>query len=247
MATVAFAGDQYSRGPVRPTLPFSIGPTDPSAAYDAFAAGVPVWNLFGLPALIATVLLWRAVWGRGTATRALVVRRVALTLLVLAAWSLVRIVEEAWRSRTMGILPSNPLTGLPGSLVALACDLPVGVGLLFLRRWAGRLGAVFAAVRGLAGVAVVAWSVQFGATYDASEWPTQVALRVVPLVTLFTLLLPRTRKLFHDSDPAEPATPANPVSDTPLALVWLALMVVTLSAAATDALDFGLRLGLGVG
>jgi hypothetical protein len=228
-------------------LPFSFGRTDPSAAYDAFAAGVAVWNLFGLPALIATVLLWRAVWGRGPATRALVVRRVGLTLLLLAAWSLVRVVEEAWRSRTMGILPSNPLTGLPGSVVMLACDLPAGLGLLFLRRWAGRLGVVVAAIRVLTGVAVVTWAVQFGATYDVSEWPAQTALRVVPLATLFTLLLPRTRALFHDSDPPEPVPPTTPASDTTLALVWLALMVVTLSVAVTDALDFGLRLGLGLG
>jgi hypothetical protein len=195
---------------------------------EAFLAAVAAWNIYILPVILAVVV---GVVARRGGGRAGVVRRVGLAHLGLALGSALRVAEELWAYRLMGIFPENPVTGLPGSVLALLCDVPVGLGLLALRPWARGAGLALAAFRTALAGYVLAWSWGYGASFDWTEWPRLAVARALPPFALLVLLRP-----VRGRDGAGP----GPASAW-VAAVALGFLVVLGSAVVTDAVDFALR------
>ena len=223
-------------------------PTAPdfhSSIADGFAEAVAAWDVFGLPALVAAVVFavaWLHRGREGEGGRLVAVRRLGVIHLGLAVWSVVRVVEEVRAHRVMGIYPSNPVSGLPGSLLAVAVDVPVGLALWRLWSWGRGAGLSVEGFRTVLAVAVAAWSVQYGAAFAASDWPHQALTKALPAFALATLSLPATRRAFRARHSSEVQPPApTPLRSEALALAALGFLVVVGSVVVTDALDVAAR------
>lgn len=198
---------------------------------ETFLNAVAAWNLYGLPALL---LLTAAIgWRRGSPSRT--VRRLGLFHLGLAAWSATRALDESLAYRVMGIFPSNPITGLFGSLLAVACDLPVGIGLLRLSRRARWPAAALALFRMILAILVARWAWVHGAAVDPTEWPRHALTYLGPLVGLAVLTAPGTAGAFRGDD-----RPSGRWGGA-VGLASLLAVAILGSVVATDALDLGLR------
>ena len=159
---------------------------------------VGLWNLLGVPALLACVVIigLRRGGDRSWADRRHVVRLLGLMHYGFALWSLTVVVAEVWAYRTMGVFPSNPATGLHGSLLTIALDVPIGLGLRRYWRIARWAAVVLAGLR-LVIAGMVVWYIgKFGVVFDMYEWPRFAVARVLPLFMLVVLLLPGTARVF---------------------------------------------------
>jgi hypothetical protein len=207
---------------------------------EAFNTALSAWNLYGLPLLLAAVAVgsWRARKADPARDdRRLAVRRLGLAHYALALWGLTTIVAEVWEAHAsgQGIFPSNPVTGLYGSAVAVAVDVPVGFGLRRLWRVARWAALVPAAVRLAFGAWATSWIWRFGAPFEPSEWPLY-ATRVLPAFALALLLWPGTGRVFRGETPAGPGR-----LDAAFALVARLFLVVLGSVVVTDAADHTVR------
>jgi len=214
-------------------------------------SAVAYWNVYGLPALLAVVSvvsLARSQRRDGGAEldapsawtdRRLMVRRIGLMHYGLAFWSLTTVADEFWAARDQGFSHANPITVVAALATALI-DIPLGAGLRRFRpgaRWAA-LG--FAAVRWTLAVWVTMIVGQSGGTFDPTEWPRFAAARVTPAFELLALLLPATARVFQTRGADGPNAESGLV-DRLLALGSRLFLVVVVSAAATDALDWAVR------
>jgi hypothetical protein len=217
----------------------------PETLDDALVTAIAAWNLFGLPALLMAVATGTLVaakrakigsaLGPAWSDRRRVVRQFGWIHIGLALWGLTTVVDELWTYRTMGIFPSNPVTGLFGSLLGILVDVPIGLGLLALRRWARWAAVVLAAVRVWIAWWVVSWIWKFGAALDPTEWPRTAVGRVLPVFLLFVLLLPGTARAVKHAEP-----PAGRL-DGVVALATRLFLVVLGSVVVTDAIDWVAR------
>jgi hypothetical protein len=220
----------------------------PETLDDALALSVSAWNLIGVPTMLLAVLVGTLVASQRRAgkpdpaparsDRRRVVRLIGLCHVGLALWCLTTVTGELWAYRTMGIFPSNPVTGLPGSLVAMAVDVPVGVGLCFLWRWARWGAVVLAAIRVAFAVIAIRYVWVHGAVVDWAEWPRFVVARAMPFFFLVVLLLPGTAQAVDTPK----STVLEPQRGDLLTLVMTRLFAVLLgSVVATDVLDWAIR------
>lgn len=208
-------------------------------ARERFVEGVAAWNTFGLPPLLVALAVWR--WRSEGSLGALArgAGRLGLIHLGLAAWSLTRVVDELWAYRAMGILPSNPLTGLAGSLLAISLDLPLGLGLWNLRRWSRRLGLAVTVGRVAIGAFVLRWTWNHGAVVDLTEWPRLALSYGLPLLGLVALAWPGMAGVFR----GEREEGSDSRGAKALAVTSLLALVVLGSVVLTDAADWALRAG----
>jgi hypothetical protein len=220
-------------------LPFTLD--------EALIAAVELWNLFGLPVLLVGVIVGTIVVARrhgasgapSWSDRRRVVRQIGLIHIGLALWGLTTVVDELGAYRTMGIFPSNPVTGLYGSVLGIMVDVPVGLGLLGLRRWARWAAVVLAAVRvGLAGL-LTSWIWQFGASLDPTEWPRVAVARALPLFLLFVLLTPGAARAMKHVGPMANLTPGR--FDGAIAMATRLFLIVLGSVVVTDAVTWAIR------
>jgi hypothetical protein len=220
----------------------------PEAVDAALVQGVALWNVYALPAVLAAVAVVSLVRGRGGgvgdarpwADPRRVVRRVGLMHYGLALWSLTTVASELWAARAMGVLPSNPVTGLFGSTLALLIDAPLGAGLRGFWRGARWGAVVVAAFRTVVAAWVTAFSRQFGAVVDLDEWPRYAVARALPPFLLFVLLLPSTARAFRSRDATPPAPAPGPFGAA-VALISRLFLVVVASVVVTDAVDAAAR------
>ena len=205
---------------------------------------VGLWNLIGLPALLAGVVVVALVGLRRGGDRSWADRRHLVRILGLihygfALWSLTVVVAEVWAYRTMGVFPTNPATGLHGSLLAITLDVPIGLGLRRywrLARWA----AILLAGLRMAIAGMVVWYIgKFGVVFDVYEWPRFAVARVLPLFMLGVLLLPGTARLFRGAGRENETAPGS--RDLALALLARLFLIMLGSVVLTDALDWALR------
>jgi hypothetical protein len=208
-----------------------------TSLWEGFVQGVAAWNVFVLPVLLLAVAIARARAERAPGALRRVGRRLGLIHLGLAAWSLTRVVDELWAYRSMGIFPSNPLTGFAGSLLAIALDLPVGLGLRALRPWARRAALLLATFRLALTALVLFWTWSHGAVVDLTEWPRQALSVALPPFSLAALLWPGMKTIFHDHEAV----------DRPSRYSWIFSLVASLflialgTIVAADAVDWLLR------
>jgi hypothetical protein len=220
----------------------------PETLDDVLALSVSAWNLLGLPTMLVAVLIGTVAASRypgsgpdqrlGRMSRRRVVRLIGMCHFGLACWGLTTVAGELWAYRTMGIFPSNPVTGLPGSLVAIAVDVPVGIGLWCLWRWARWGAVVLATIRVALAVIAMRYVWVHGAVVDLTEWPRFVVARAAPFLFLLVLLLPSTARAVK--------TPKNTVLEPQrgdlVILIAMRLFAIVLgSVVATDALDWTVR------
>jgi hypothetical protein len=194
------------------------------------------WNLYGLPLLLMlAAIAW--FWRRDEADRddrRVAIRRLGLSHYGLALWGLITIAAEVWEAHAsgQGIYPSNPVTGLYGSVIATLLDVPIGFGLRRLwraARWAALAPAI---VRVAFGVWATSWIWTYGATFDPADWPTFTAARLLPVFAMILLLWPGTGRVFRGSEPA-----VSSRIDMLFALVALLFLSVLGSVVVTDAAD----------
>lgn len=201
-----------------------------------FVRWVATWNVYGLPALLAVVAVfrWRSEGSPGARTRA--ARRLGLIHVGLAAWSATRVVDELWAYRAMGIFPSNPVTGMAGSLLAMAVDLPLGLGLLGRRGWSRWLALTLGMARLVLAGLILQWTWRHAAAVDLTEWPRLALSYGFPALSVVVPLWPGMAGVFRGEGEAPGGR-----GTSALAVVCLLGLVTLGSVVVTDAVDWALR------
>jgi hypothetical protein len=209
-----------------------------------------VWNLYCLPALLVALSADLLIRGRAylepgePSPRAWVidrsvVQRIGMLHYLLSLWSLTTIASELWSARLMGGLPLSP--ALFSSILALAVDLPLGLGLRRFWRGARWSAVVVAALRSAVAAWVTSFQQQYGAALDLTEWPRLVVSRALPFFVLTVLLLPSTARVFWTRGASTSETSPPRPGGIAVALVSRVFVVLLSSVVFTDALDWALR------
>lgn len=216
------------------------------------------WNLYGLPVILALVMLAVICW-RLSARRTLpgveaygqetdaalhisirVIRLIALTHMVQAIRAGVGLTRELLTLQSQGIPQSFPVTGIVVPVIAIMANLAIGHGLFHLRpwgrTWAIRWNALIAVITAL----VAAWQWRYHATVRLDQWPDYLVSDGLPWFRLVVMLLPQTRTVFTAGRDRllEVRQNAPGLRRGGLSLVWLLallFLIVVLSTLLVDA------------
>src|SRR4051812_11565213 len=199
------------------------------------------WNLYGLPALLALVVLAVICWRlrvrstrpRGEANgqdidaalraRLGVIRLIALTHLVQAIRAGIGLARELLTLQSQGIPQSFPVTGILVPAIAMMANLAIGHGLFHIRpwgrTWAIRWNALVAVITAL----VAAWQWRYHATVRLDQWPDYLVSDGLPWFRLVIMLLPQTRTVFTAGRDrlTEASRNAPGLRRRSMSLVWL--------------------------
>jgi hypothetical protein len=223
-----------------------------------FVTLVAWWNLYGLPVLLSLVAIGVLIRARSrpatTTSRdsSQIVSRIGLIHCALAIQALILLVQALLTMGAMGIPESfvSPVAGLIDTVV----NPVLAIGLLRRSSLTRRLAIAWYAVRSLLGILVIAWRWYYQVPFDLATWPELAVSRVMPLLLLTLMLLPRIKRVFVKE--AMPELPndgtshpelASPLVDAPVSwpiasLATLLLLIVVYSNVVVDAADWGYRL-----
>jgi hypothetical protein len=216
------------------------------------------WNLYGLPALLALVVLavicWRLRMPRtrppgevngqnidaALRTSLGVIRLIALTHLVQAIRAGVGLARELLTLQSQGIPQSFPVTGIVVPLIAIVANLAIGHGLFHVRPWGRRAAISWNALVAMITALVAVWQWRYHATVRLDQWPDYLVSDGLPWFRLIVILLPRTRCVFTVSPDriTDARRNAPGLGRRRLSLVWLLallLLIVVLSTLVVDA------------
>src|SRR4051812_44339580 len=175
------------------------------------------WNLYGLPALLALVVLAVICWRlrvRGTpppvrthgqdSDAALlaslgVIRLIALTHLGQAIRAGIGLARELLTLQSQGIPQSFPVTGILVPVIAIMANLAIGHGLFHLRPWGRRAAIRWNALVAVITALVAVWQWRYHATVRLDQWPDYLVSGGLPWFRLIVILLPQTRCVFTAS------------------------------------------------
>ncbi len=229
-----------------------------------FLTLVTLWNLYGLPLLLAVVaigvLIRRHLTSSATAglDGPRTVRLIALIQFALALRSWFQLTQELVTMRTMGVTESfaSIITYTVGSFVnpLLALGLrhrpPRG------RRWAISWYAFWS----LIAVKAMHWRWRFSVQIDPARWPDDLVGYGLPLLLLGVMLMPRIKRVFAAEPASPPAVGSQPADAdrvpaaiqnlstttrprwTIVSLVCLLLLIVLISTLVVDVTDWVRRL-----
>jgi hypothetical protein len=216
------------------------------------------WNLYGLPALLALVVLAVICWRlrvRGTPPPAQmhgqesdaalrtslgVIRLIAFTHLGLAIRAGVGLGRELLTLQSQGIPQSFPVTGILVPVIAIVANLAIGHGLFHVRPWGRKAAISWNALVAVITALVAAWQWRYHATVRLDQWPDYLVSDGLPWFRLIVMLLPQTRCVLAVSrDRLTDARRHAPgLGRTRFFLVWLLallLLIVVLSTLMVDA------------
>ena len=216
------------------------------------------WNLYGLPALLALVVLAVICWRlrvRGTPPQGEVngqnidaallaslgvIRLIALTHLGQAIRAGVGLARELLTLQSQGIPQSFPVTGIMVPVIAIVANLAIGHGLFHVRPWGRRAAISWNALVAVITALVAAWQWRYHATVRLDQWPDYLVSDGLPWFRLIVMLLPQTRCVFTAGrDRITDARRNAPgLGSGRLSLVWLLallLLIVVLSTLLVDA------------
>jgi hypothetical protein len=216
------------------------------------------WNLYGLPAILALVVLAVICW-RLRARRTLpgvggheqdtdeallisigAIRLIALTHLVQAIRAGVGLARELLTLQSQGIPQSFPVTGILVPVIAIMANLAIGHGLFHLRPWGRRVAITWNALVAVITAIVAAWQWRYQATVRLDQWPDYLVSDGLPWFRLVVMLLPQTRTVFTAGRERllEVRRNAPGLGRRGLSLVWLLallFLIVVLSTLLVDA------------
>jgi hypothetical protein len=215
------------------------------------------WNLYGLPTLLALVVLAVIRWRlrmRGTPraevdgqdsdaallARLSAIRLITLTHLVQAIRSGIGLARELLTLQSQGIPQSFPVTGILVPGIALVANLAIGHGLFHVRPWGRKAAISWNALVAVITALMAAWQWRYHATVRLDQWPDYLVSDGLPWFRLIVMLLPRTRSVFTAGRERllEVRRNAPGLSRGRLSLVWLLallLLIVVLSTLLIDA------------
>ena len=214
-------------------------PLDSDSVDSALRLAVSWWNGLGLPLLLVVLAFRLAKRDIKTwADRRKTIRVVGLIHYALALWSVTTVASALWVSRGMEAVAAQVFLSEVAPAIPIAFNVLIGLGLRRLARWAW----VGALLLGMIRAAFTGWllgmALQFGGSFDLTEWPTLVSSRLLPVVVLGILVLPGTwRALKRNAE--DEGTPGK--IDVVAALFARGMLIVLASAVLTDAIDTVVR------
>jgi hypothetical protein len=216
------------------------------------------WNLYGLPTLLALVVIAVICWrlrarrtlpeveahGQDTDAALLIsrgaIRLIALTHLGQAIRAGVGLARELLTLQSQGIPQSFPVTGIVVPVIAIIANLAIGHGLFHLRPWGRRAAITWNALVAIITAIVAAWQWRYHATVRLDQWPDYLVSDGLPWFRLVVMLLPQTRSVFMAGRDriTEARRNAAGCGHGRLSLVWLLallFLIVVLSTLLVDA------------
>ena len=215
------------------------------------------WSLYGLPALLAVVVLaviWRRLSLRSSLPRLetngandailldrlAAIRLVALTHLAQAIRAGVGLARELLTLQSQGIPQSFPVTGIAVPVISITANLAIGHGLFHRRPWGRRAAITWNAILAVITGLVVFWQWRYQATVRLDQWPDYLVSDGLPWFRLVVMLLPQTRAVFTAGrDRIMDARRKLPgLRRARLSVIWLLailLLIVVLSTLLVDA------------
>jgi hypothetical protein len=207
-----------------------------------FLTLVDAWNLYGLPVLLAIVVVVvlvrcrsrsvRAAWRAGSRT----VLLVGLIHVALACQALISLVQELLTLRVMGIPQSfvSPVGAVFSSLV----NPILAIGLLRHSRLVRRLAIAWYVLLSSLAALVAAWLIYYRVWVGLASWPDQLVAKVLPVLLLVVMFLPRIKRVFQAHVPEEEPRDGWPL----LSLLTLVFLIVVCSNLVVNAADWANRL-----
>jgi hypothetical protein len=227
-------------------------------AYDRFLTMVAWWNLYGLPVLLAAVVVAVVVLARrrgpsaqldALADGALAVRRIGLIHYGLTVRAGIFLVQELLTLRVMGI-PESPVILIPAAIGVIINPL---LGFVLRRRhlgaWTRRLAIAWYMFLSAISVATIYWVWRYQASVDPARWPDDLIWLGLPLFLLVVMFVPRVRRAFGNAAPVEikPDTSSEPAESAAksvwpvVSLMALLFLIVLSSTVVVEAVDWACR------
>jgi hypothetical protein len=222
---------------------------------------VALWNLYALPVLLGLVVARAFIRTRSThdgsrSDAIATVRQIGMIHYVMGARALIQLAQELITLRAMGIPQSNPITGFIFPGLSVLVNPLLGRGLRRLHRGSRRWAIVWYVLWSFFAVWAAYWMWHYRAAVVLSDWPDHVAGKAMPILLLFIMALPRTRRAFREQKATtttpEPGTSNGGVAQAGVradadggllvSLLVLLLLVVACSTLVVDAADWIQRL-----
>jgi hypothetical protein len=229
-----------------------------------FLTLVTLWNLYGLPLVLAVVAIGVMIRRRLTSSAAAgldglrTVRLIGLIHYALALRSLVQLMQELLTLRAMGI-PESIATLTTCALSVLVNPL-LGLALRHRPPRARRWAISWYAFLSLIAVRVTFWLWRYHVEVDPARWPDHLVGYGLPLFLLGVMLLPRIKRVFAPESaprremgsepgdrervpaPAQTWSTSTPARWTIVSLLCLSLLIVAGSTLVVDVADWASRL-----
>ena len=237
--------------------------SDNSPGWD-FLTLVTLWNLYGLPLLLAVVAIGVVIRRHLTSSNAAgldgwrSVRLIGSIHYALALRSLCQLMQELLTLRAMGIPES--FASLITCALSAAVNPLLGLGLRHRPPRARRWAISWYAFLSFFAIMATLWLLRYHVEIDPARWPDHLVGYGLPLLLLAVMLLPRIKRAFAlesaprrdvGSEPGDPErTPATaqmlststPARWTIASLLCLLLLIVVISTLIVDLADWAGRL-----
>jgi len=239
-------------------------PTGDDSIEWSFLTLVTLWNLYGLPLLLAVVAGAVVIRRRSTSRAAAgldglrTVRLIGLIHYALALRSLCQLTQELLTLRAMGI-PESFANLITCALAVLVNPL-LGLGLRHRPPRARRWAISWYAFLSLFAIGATLWLWRYHVEVDPARWPDHLVGYGLPLLLLGVMLLPRIKRVFAADAASRPEVGSEPGDRervpaltptlsaptrarwTIVSLLCLLLLMIVISTLVVDVADWASRL-----